>query len=128
MKKTLLLGLIAIMLLAACNKDKGKDPTLLGKWTLVNIVYKEYVGGTLVYSSDDPGNGATVEFQDNGSAVFKEGSLSQTVSYSIKPGSKVDIDGDVYDIQGLTDTNVTLHLRTDSGAGTYDDEIINLKR
>ena len=127
MKRNLLFGLFAIILLAACKKE-SKDPTLVGKWTLVNTVYKMYIGGALVYSDDEPGNGATIDFQSNGTVVAKEtGGNSTSTTYSIS-GSNVTIDGDVYEIKNLTHSNVTLHRSENGGGGNYDDETINLKK
>ena len=115
--------------MAACKKDKVKDPSLAGKWTLVNTELKVYVNGTMVFSANDPGNGATVDFQSNGTVVLKE-SGGGTISspYTIKNSSTVEIDGESYEIKGLTNSNVTLHRREDTGGGSYDDETINLKR
>ena len=128
MKRNLLLSLFAIILLAACKKDNAKDPTLVAKWTLVNTVYKVYIGGSMVYSDDTPGNGTTVDFQSNGTVVAKDaGGSSTSTNYTIT-GSTVTIDGDTYEIKDLTHSNVTLHRREDGGGGDYDDETINLKK
>ena len=127
MKRNLLLSLLAIMLLAACKKDNPKDPSLVAKWTLVNTVYKMYMGGAMVFSDDTPGNGTTVDFQSNGTVVAKEtGGNATSTTYTIT-GSTVTIDGDQYEIKGLTHSNVTLYRRDGSG-GDYDEETINLKK
>ncbi len=124
MKKAFFLLLSAFAIIS-CEKDK--DPALQGKWNVQNVVYKEYANGTLVDSNTDPGNGMTIDFQDNGNVVITEGTSVQSYSYIIA-GNKVTFDGDTYEIRDLGENNVTIYFRQDYSAGTYDEAFANLTR
>lgn len=127
MKKTLVLSLMATILLTACKKDK--EISLKGKWTIDNAVGKEYVNGALTTTTTEPGAGATMDFQDNGNVVITSpGFPPESFSYSIKPDSKVEFDGDVYEVRNLAASTVTLFIRIDFSPGEYDEIYINLKR
>jgi hypothetical protein len=53
---------------------------------------------------------------------------TETVNYTIKPGSKVEIDGDTFEIRNLTGSTVTLYNREDFPGNYSIDVTINLKR
>jgi hypothetical protein len=127
MKKTLVLSMIVVILLTACNKKV--EPSLKNKWTLENSVSKEYVNGTLANTETVPGNGTTLDFQNNGNVVITyPGSPVESFPYLLKPDSKVEFDGDIYEIRNLTNSNVTLYIREDFAPGEYDEIFINLKK
>jgi hypothetical protein len=128
MKQKLLLALVTIMLVAACKKDK-KDISLLGKWTLENTISKEYNNGVMVSQDTEPGDGTIVDFQGNGKVIAtdKQGNVDAG-TYAIKPDSKVEIDGDLFDMQNLTASNVTLYRKESFTASYYIEIIITLKR
>ena len=130
MKKLLTAGLLSLFLFTACKKDtQPAPPSLKGKWTIENFVYKEYVGGALTDTYSEPGNGGTMDFQNNGNVVITiPGDPVNSAPYTIKPDSKVDIDGDIFEIRNLTTSNVTLFIREDYAPGEYDELYINLKR
>jgi len=123
-------SLLTLVLFTACKKDpQPAAPSLKGKWTIENFMYKEYVGGALTDTYTEPGAGGTMDFQNNGNVVFTvPGDPIETHPYSIKPDSKVDIDGDIFEIRNLTASNVTLFIRQDYAPGEYDEAYINLKR
>jgi hypothetical protein len=130
MKKLLTVSLLTLFVFTACKKDtKPATPSLKGKWTIENFVYKEYIGGALTNTYNDPGAGGTVDFQNNGNVVFTiPGNPVETSPYTIKPDSKVAIDGDIFEVRNLTTSNVTLFIREDYAPGEYDESYINLKR
>ena len=130
MKKLLTASLLTLVLFTACKKDpQPAVPSLKGKWTIENMLYKEYLGGSLDNTYTEPGAGGTIDFQNNGNVVSTiAGYPVQTSPYTIKPDSKVEIDGDIYEIRNLTATSVTLFIREDYAPGEYDEAYINLKR
>jgi len=130
MKKLLTASLLTLVLFTACKKDpQPAAPSLKGKWTIENMLYKEYLGGSLDNTYTEPGAGGTIDFQNNGNVVSTiPGNAVQTSPYTIKPDSKVEIDGDIYEIRNLTATSVTLFIREDYAPGEYDEAYINLKR
>ena len=130
MKKLLTASLLTLVLFTACKKDpQPAAPSLKGKWTIENMLYKEYVGGSLDNTYTEPGAGGTIDFQNNGNVVSTiAGNAVQTSPYTIKPDSKVEIDGDIYEIRNLTAASVTLFIREDYAPGEYDESYINLKR
>jgi hypothetical protein len=129
MKKLFLLTLASMAIFIACKKDKEEAPSLKGKWTINNIVLKEYLNGTLSNTDTEPGDGTTLDFQDNGHVVVTHpGNVIESLTYSIQPDSKVIIDGDLMEIRDLTSLSVILFMRQDYGGGDYDDVYLNLKR
>lgn len=128
MKKLFLLALASMTILFACKKDEP-EVSLKGKWTVNNIVLKEYLNGTLANTDTEPGDGTTLDFQDNGHVVITHpGNVIESLTYSIEPNSKVIIDGDLMEIRELTAGSVTLFMRRDYGGGDYDEVYLNLKR
>jgi hypothetical protein len=119
MKMLLTASLLTLVLFTACNKNpEPAAPSLKGKWTIENVLYKEYLGGTLDNTYTEPGAGGTIDFQNNGNVVSTiPGNPVETSAYTIKPDSKVEIDGDIYEIRNLTATNVTLFIREDYAPG-----------
>jgi predicted glutamine amidotransferase len=75
-----------------------------------------------------PGDGATIDFQDNGNVVLSHNGVIESYTYTIKPDSKVEIDGDISEIRNLTATSVTLFFRDDYLPGEYSEILLNLKR
>lgn len=128
MKQLLALSMIVMILLAACKKDKD-EISLKGKWNLENAIYKEYENGVLINTETEAGDGTTLDFQNNGNVVITSpGTPSESLSYTIKADSKVEIDGDTYEIRNLNASNVTLYIREDYAQGMYDEISLNLKR
>jgi len=132
MKKFLTPLLAIVLLFTACGKDPVTAPpaaSLVGKWTVDQHVIKEYVNNALVSSITIPGDGTTFDFQTNGNLVITHpGNVLETTPYTIQPNSKVNIGGDVMDIQGLTTTNVAMYLRQDYAPGEYDEVTVKLKK
>lgn len=117
-----------MILITACKKDPP-EISLRNKWTLDNVVAKEFANGTLANTTTIPGGGATLDFQDNGSVIITTpGSPVESFPYTILPGSKVEFDGDTYEIRDLTKSSVTLFIREDFGGSDYDETFINLKK
>ena len=89
---------------------------------------KEYQNGALTDTYNEPGDGATMDFQDNGHLVVTyPGNTNESLSYSMLPDTKVDIDGDIFEIRNLTASGVTLFTMEDLGSWRYE-TFINLKR
>ena len=131
MKQKLFLILVMMTLLGACNKSKPEPPeiSLKGKWIAETATLKEYENGILMFEDSADGDGTTYDFQDNGNLVIKSPTLPiETLPYTINPGSKVNIDDDIFDIQNLTASKVTLYLKDDYGQGDYTEISIKLKR
>jgi hypothetical protein len=128
--KSLTLSLFAVFFLIACEKDKDNDEiSLKGKWNVENTIYNEYINGVLDYSETEPGGGTTIDFQNNGNVVINNPIWGvETYTYILRPDSKVEFDGDVYEIRNLTANSVTLYLREDYGNNNYDETSFNLKR
>jgi hypothetical protein len=130
MKKITIICLIATIFFAACKKNKEEDAnSLMGKWTVENTIVKEYINGIVVNTETEPGNGATMDFQNNGHVVITyPGMPIESLAYVIKSGSEVEIDGDTFEIRNMGNASVTLYLREDYSPGEYDEVLINLKR
>ncbi|MBD0331110.1 MAG: hypothetical protein ICV66_00485 [Chitinophagaceae bacterium] len=126
MKTLLILFFVAGVIFSACKKEE--TASLVGKWSLDSLVQKTYVNNQLDGSYTENGDGITFDFQTTGNLVISYiGSSSDTVSYSIR-GSNVEFNGGIYEIHGLTSTNVTLYNKEDSGGGTYNEAFFYLER
>lgn len=126
---------ITMLSIVACNKSnsssgsQNNDPSLAGKWNVDNRVINEYNSDTLTMSTTEPSDGSTWEFKDNGQLIIiHPGSSPETHAYTIQTGSKVNIDGFVFEIRDLTTATVTLYIRHDFLNGDYDEVFTNLKR
>ncbi len=129
MKSKLLLSLVLILLLSGCKKKNEEVViSLKGKWTAENTIGKWYVNNVLANTYNDPVIGTTVDFQSNGTVVITEPSGSESFPYTIKSDSKVEFNGDVYEIRSLTANSVTLYIRIDYGPGDYAEFFQNMKR
>ena len=128
MKKLLAISLLGLILFTACKKDPAVEPSLTGKWNVETIVTKEYENGVLINTNTEQGDGFKYDFQTNGNLLITSFLNGSSHPYSILPGSKVDIDGDIFEIRNLTASQVTLFFRQDYVPGEYDDLFINLKR
>ena len=130
MKQKLFLILVIMTLLGACKKDKPEpEISLKGKWIAESSTLKEYENGILIDEINEPGDGTTYDFQDNGHLVITSPSLPvESLPYTINPGSKVNIDGDIVDIQNLSASKVTLYFKDDYGQGDYIEISLKLKR
>lgn len=126
MKKTLFLGLIVIILLAACTDKPESLVTLKGKWNLENIVTYQYDNGILTNTTIQPGNGTTYNFQNNGILLILS-PFGTEHPYTIISVSQINIDGDLFQISTLTGTQAILFIRKDF-VNQYQLMFINLKR
>ena len=128
MKKLLAICLTGMLLFTACKKDPPVEISLTGKWKVETVVTKEYQNAVLVNTNTEPGDGYKYDFQTNGSLLISSFLNATTMPYSIMANSKVQIDGDIFEIRNLTASQVTLFIREDYGQGEYDELFINLKR
>jgi hypothetical protein len=123
-----------VLSIVSCEKSKPppgaqNNDALAGKWNVDNRVINEYNSDTLTMSTTEPADGSTWDFKDNGQVIIiHPGSNPETHTYAIQAGSKVDIDGFVFDIRDLTTATVTLYIRHDFLNGDYDEVFTNLKR
>jgi hypothetical protein len=128
MKKLLAISLMGMFLFTACKKDPAVEPSLTAKWSVETIVTKEYRNAVLINTITEPGDGYKYDFQTNGNLVISSFLNSSTHPYSILPNSKVDIDGDIFEMRNLTASQVTLFFHQDYVPGEYDELFINLKK
>ncbi len=119
---------MALVLLVSCKKDDA-ETSILGRWTVESIAVKEYLNNNLDDSYTEPGFGTTIEFFNNGTVVTTvPGSTPETNTYSLQSGSKVEIDGETYDIKVLTKNDLQLFGREDYGPGEYTEVTLNMER
>ena len=129
MKKLLSISLIALVLFTACNKtNPAVEASLTGNWNVGTVVTKEYQNSVLANTYTEQGNGYKYDFQTNGNLVISNTVTSATLPYSILVNSKVQIDGEIFEVRNLTASQVILFIREDYAAGEYDELFINLNR
>jgi hypothetical protein len=81
-----------------------------------------------VTTINDPGNGATFDFQTNGNVVMSLDGVIESHQYTITSDSKVNIEGYIYEIRNLTAHRVTLFLRDEDSPGSYAEVEQTLKK
>lgn len=132
MKKSLFLALVSIFILVGCKKEKQESSpaSLVGKWTQDSSAQKYYDNGNLVLNVRNPGIGVVYDFQSNGNLVITvPGSTQATPTpYSIKPYSKVDLNGIIWEIRSLTNSNSILFKKDIVSSHEYVELFIYLKR
>jgi hypothetical protein len=122
MKPITMLFLTALIILSSCKKDPPKEepaPSLKGKWNLESTIIKSYENNALVTTINEPGNGATFDFQTTGNVVMSHDGVIESHQYTITSDSKVDIEGYIYEIRNLMAHSVTLFLRDEYSPGNY---------
>ena len=129
MKRTLLLGLIAILIISACKK-KNDDVviSLKGKWNAQSVSYKEFDNGALINSYSENLIKTTFDFRNNGSLIITDEYGTETFSYSIQNATTVEFDGMVFEIRNLTGNSVTLYTREEYAPNNYAELTFNLTR
>ena len=132
MKKFILATAFATLLVTACTKDKPvqpPEPSLIGKWGVVNILVKEIDNGAIVYNDNYTGQASDyMEFKnDNTLSLFIDGS-GFIINYKLLPNNKMEISGDTLTIQSLTANSATLYQKDDNGSNSFDETTYNLKR
>jgi hypothetical protein len=127
MKRIIVFCLVFITIFSACKKENS--PTLPGKWTIENTVVREYVNNMLDDTYTEQGDGTKIDFQNNGHVVitYPDNSV-ESFPYTLLPDSKVNIDGEIYEIRNLASKTVTLFIREDYLPGEYSEISLNLKR
>ena len=126
-KKIYLLFSLALMFLLAACTDKPEIPvSLKGKWTLESIVTNQYNNGALTNTTTEPGNGTTYNFKSDGILLILS-PFGSNHPYTIISVSKVEIDGDIFEISSFTGTQAILFIRKDF-VNQYQLMFINLKR
>jgi hypothetical protein len=130
MKKLVLYSTILMILLMACKKDPPPpvEVSIKGKWTVENVVIKEFVNGVLGNTDIEPGDGTILDFQDNGHLVSNSGGTITSVVYTLKPNSRIEIDNEMFEIKNLTTSNVTLFISEYFAPNEWQEVFINLKR
>lgn len=129
MKRALFLSLVVLLILSACKKKNEEVViSLKGKWTPQSIVYQDFDNSTLQYSYTETPEKTTYDFQNNGYLVITDEYGSEMFQYKILNNSKLDLEGEIYEIKNLTAGSVVLYYRYDYSPGSYSEYSINLKR
>lgn len=132
MKKIISSIAVAILLLSvpACNKKDTPQTTqqkILGKWILVTDVYNDHYLGADHISTQTGTANDYAEFKSDGNVYSSVSGFTNTTTYSIVSDTKINIDGDVYDIKTLTTNALILYIKNVYGAD-YDEETITFKK
>lgn len=132
MKKSLFVALASILVVAGCKKEnqESSQASLVGNWTQDSSVQKYYDNGNLVLNVRNPSIGVVYDFQNNGNLVITVPGSSQgaPTPYSIKPDSKVEMNGMVWEIKSLTNSNSVLFRKDIISSHEYVELFIYLKR
>jgi hypothetical protein len=129
MKRTLLLGLVVVLILSACKKkNEAVIISLQGKWIAESAVYKEYDNSALISSYTYPFEKTTFDFQSNNNLLIRDEYGTETLPYTIQNGTTVTFAGDTYEIRNLTAKSVVLYYREEYAPGDYMEYFINLKK
>lgn len=118
MKRILVSALFAAgLLVTACEKEKDdnhRKASILGKWRLEKIIDEEYKPIDVLLTSEEeigkPGD-SVVFRNDNTLLIYEEGGGPWEDEYQFIGDDKIEMEGEVYTIVKLTDTE--FHLLQD---------------
>jgi hypothetical protein len=127
------MALLAIVLITACKKDKGKGVTekLMNKWSLVQILDTLYPStGSPVPTKYDAKTGDYMDLRKDGKLYSFINTLNDTANYTYSEANfKLNVKAFRYDILILTDNTMILHEpHYATSTGTYTAYKITLKR
>ena len=107
------MALLAIVLISACKKDKGKGVTekLMNKWSLVQILDTVYPStGSPVPTKYDAKTGDYMDLRKDGKLYSFINTLNDTANYTYSEANfKLNVKAFRYDILILTDNTMILH-------------------
>ena len=125
MKLLTSISLLLLVLFSSCKKDK--EVTIQGNWNGQSMVSKYYVNNVLDNTETESLAGLSVNFKSDGTVVSTENGTSETFSYT-HSGNTLTLDGEVWTVQVLNETNLTLYLKTTYAPGEYDETTISFTR
>jgi len=131
MKKIILFATIATIIVASCSKKDSAPagPSLIGKWSLVNLHNLEIDNGAVIDDDNYTGTAADyVEFKNDNKVYSLIDGQIDVADYQLLPDNKVLIDGETYTIQILTANSTTLYQKFSFSATLYIEVTLNLKR
>ncbi|MBC6111325.1 hypothetical protein ACFOG5_08890 [Pedobacter fastidiosus] len=126
-----LITLVTVLGLVSCKKDSVEKTTsekIQAKWSITSSVNIEDVPPAPKATFTEKGAaGDYVDFRTDGKVYSKQGSSAEEVSpYTIVNDSQVNIDGEIYTIDQLTDNVLVLHSKQVFSTGGYTEDIVNL--
>ncbi len=129
MKKVLFVLLACTTLLTACKKNKNKNTAekVVGKWSLVSIRDNSFYSNTPHVTTLTGTAFDYIEFLDGGIGTVNIGGSADLVTYSVVGDTKLVLDGETFDILGISDNVLLLYSKTGS-ATVYDESTISLKK
>jgi hypothetical protein len=121
----LLLGFIAsATMLTACKKEGGKsnEEKIVGKWTPEAVYFDYNVGGISQKDTSYAGEGDYIQFNSDKTVISVSEGEQATGSWSILDNKLTlsetgDVIAPIYEIQKLTDNELTLHLKQEDDSG-----------
>jgi competence protein ComGC len=125
MKLLTSISILLLVLFSSCKKDK--EVTIQGNWNGQSMVSKYYVNNVLDNTETESLAGLTVNFKSDGTVVSTQGGTSNTTNYS-HSGNTLTLDGEVWTVQVLNETNLTLYMKTTMSPGEYDETTLSFTR
>jgi hypothetical protein len=115
MKKLTFVLIASIALFTACKKkdvEKTTAEKVIGNWKVNSITSKQVFNGN---TTNYPYTGIATDFMDfraDGKIYWNLGGTKDTSAYTIISESKLQFDGDEFDIKVLTDKQMSLFNKT----------------
>ena len=125
MKLLTSISFLLLVLFSSCKKDE--DVTILGNWNGQSLVSKYYINNVLDNTETESMVGLTVNFKSDGTVVSTENGTTETFNYT-HSGNTLTLDGEVFTVQVLNETNLTLYSKTTMSPGEYDETTISFTR
>jgi len=135
MKKTIGAMLALSVLVFSCKKDDDKSTSelVVGKWNVIDVIEHKYDNGVSKRDTTEYTPGIeTMELTKDGKAYyyaeFSNGSSARdTMVYTVS-GSKLILDGDIFEISKITGSEMQLYSKYVYSATEYDEEWVNCKK
>ena len=125
MKLLTSISILLLVLFSSCKKDK--EVTLQGNWNGQSMVTKYYINNVLDDTETVSLSDLSVNFKSDGTVVSTQSGMTETSNYT-HSGNTLTIDGEVFTVQVLNETNLTLYTKTTYAPGEYDETVLNFTR
>lgn len=111
-------------MLTACKKDSGKsnEEKIVGKWTPEAVYFDYNVGGVSQKDTSYAGEGDYIQFNSDKTVISVSEGEQSTGSWSIQDNKLTlaetgEVVAPIYEIQKLTDSELSLHLKQEDDSG-----------
>ncbi|MEO5647006.1 MAG: hypothetical protein ABIQ56_01520 [Chitinophagaceae bacterium] len=119
-----------MLVFASCKKsDLQSSPNMImGRWQIESNVFNEYYNyqnhESVFYGRPND----YFDFRQDGYVVISNNGYVENLRYTFSSDNRLNIDGEVFEIRSLTNTQMILYNRKHYSVGEYDENTYYLYR